>query len=125
MLVWRELIYESLGLEKPSHSPDLGWRKAMPRYFFDIRDGHDFPDLQGSEFADLAAARIEAVRYAAEILKDMPGRFWNCEEWTMTVSNHNRKTLFTLKFLAESIPSATSTDNSIELPIGLAAEVIK
>lgn len=97
----------------------------MPRYFFDIKDGHDFPDLQGSEFADLAAARIEAVRYAAEVLKDMPGRFWNCEEWTMTVSNHNRKTLFTLKFLAESAPSVNSTDTTIHLPIDLAVETIK
>lgn len=97
----------------------------MPRYFFDINDGRDFPDLQGSELIDLAAARIEAVRYAAEMLKEMPERFWNCEEWTMTVSNHNRKMLFTLKFLAESAPSATSAGDAIHLPIGLAAETIK
>jgi hypothetical protein len=74
----------------------------MPRYFFDIKDGHDFPDLQGSEWPDLAAARIEAVRYAAEVLKEMPERFWNAEEWKMTVSDQRRQQLFTLKFLAES-----------------------
>ena len=74
----------------------------MPQYFFDIRDGQDFPDLQGSEWKNLAEARVEAVRYAAEVLKEMPERFWHCEEWTMTVSDHNRKMLFTLKFLAES-----------------------
>ena len=97
----------------------------MPRYFFDIKDGRDFPDLQGSVFIDLAAARIEAVRYAAEMLKEMPERFWNCEEWMMTVSNQNRQMLFTLKFLAQSVPSAASADNSIRLPIGLAAQVIR
>ena len=74
----------------------------MPRYFFDIKDGHDFPDLQGSEWKDLAEARVEAVRYAAEVLKEMPERFWNAEEWTMSVSDHNRALLFTLKFFAES-----------------------
>ena len=74
----------------------------MPRYFFDIIDGEDFPDHQGSEYADLAAARIEAVRYSAEVLKEMPERFWNSEEWTMTVSDADKVTLFTLKFLAES-----------------------
>jgi len=73
----------------------------MPRYFFDIRDGEDFRDFRGSEHADLAAARIEAVRYSAEVLKEMPERFWNHEEWTMAVSDTNRKPLFTLKFLAE------------------------
>ncbi len=74
----------------------------MPRYFFDIIDGQDFKDLQGSEFADLAAARIEAVRYSAEVLKEMPERFWNCEQWTMIVSDANRIQLFTLKFFAQS-----------------------
>jgi hypothetical protein len=79
----------------------------MPRYFFDIEDGQDFPDRQGSIFADLAAARMEAVRYSAEILKEMPERFWNCEKWTMTVSDHNRAPLFTLRFLAESFKAVT------------------
>lgn len=80
----------------------------MPRYFFDIVDGQNFPDLQGSEFPDLAAARIEAVRYAAEVLKEMPERFWHCEAWMMTVSDRNRSPLFTLKFLAESATPAAA-----------------
>jgi hypothetical protein len=74
----------------------------MDRYFFDIKDGHDLPDEHGSEWPDLAAVRIEAVRYAAEVLKEMPERFWNAEEWTMTVSNQHRKAMFTLKFFAEA-----------------------
>lgn len=75
----------------------------MPRYFFDIADGSDFRDLEGSEWPDLAAARIEAVRYSAEILKEMPERFWQAEVWTMTVSDHNREHLFTLKFMVEPV----------------------
>ncbi|MEI9849837.1 MAG: hypothetical protein WDN24_02030 [Sphingomonas sp.] len=32
----------------------------------------------------------------------MPERFWNCEQWTMIVSDANRIQLFTLKFFAQS-----------------------
>jgi hypothetical protein len=78
----------------------------MPRYFFDIVDGEDLPDLKGSEHADLAAARIEAVRYSAEVLKEMPDRFWNSEEWTMSVFDSERIKLFSLKFLAEDFAPA-------------------
>ena len=72
----------------------------MPRYFFDIIDGEEHPDLQGSVHTDLAAARIEAVRYSAEVLKKMPERFWHSELWTMSVFDQDRVRLFTLKFLA-------------------------
>lgn len=78
----------------------------MPRYFFDIKDGTEFIDEDGSEWPDLAAARLEAVRYSAEVLKEMPERFWNSELWTMTVSDARRELLFTLKFLAETAIAA-------------------
>jgi hypothetical protein len=73
----------------------------MGRYFFDIRDGRDFSDEKGSEWPDLAAVRIEAARYSAEVLKEMPERFWHAEQWTMSVFDEHRKPVFTLKFSAE------------------------
>lgn len=75
----------------------------MPRYFFDVKDGRDFPDKKGSIHAGLVAARIEAVRYSGEVLREMPDRFWNCEEWTMTVSDAARAPLFQLKFMTISL----------------------
>ena len=75
----------------------------MPRYFFDIVDGQDLPDLVGSDWPDLRAARVEAVRYSAEVLKEMPERFWNAEAWTMTVSTAEKIPQFTLKFVAETL----------------------
>ena len=75
----------------------------MPRYFFDIVDGEDLPDLLGSEWPDIQAARIEAVRYSAEVLKEMPERFWNSEAWTMTVSTAEKTPQFTLRFFAENL----------------------
>lgn len=88
----------------------------MPRYFFDIVDGEDLPDINGSEHADLDAARLEAIRYSGEVLREMPERFWNAEEWTMTVSDTARIPLFTLKFLAQpanpTIPTAAIAKGS-------------
>jgi hypothetical protein len=74
----------------------------VPRYYFDIKDGEDLPDDEGAELADLGAARLEAVRYSAEVLREMPERFWNCEEWTMTV-REGKVPQFSLKFLAETL----------------------
>ena len=79
----------------------LGSEPLLQRYFFDIKDGQDLPDLQGSDWPDIAAARQEAVRLSAEVLKEMPERFWHCDMWTMTVSDAGRQPIFTLKFLAE------------------------
>ena len=88
----------------------------MSRYYFDIIDGQDLPDLQGSEWPDIAAARIEAVRYSAEVLKEMPERFWNAEAWTMTVSSSEKIPLFTLKFLAENIPPLLAEETAQASP---------
>lgn len=77
----------------------------MPLYFFDIVDGENLPDLHGSEHADLDAARVESIRYSGEVLREMPERFWNAEELTMTVSDAKRVPLFTLKFLAQPLPA--------------------
>jgi len=81
----------------------------MPRYYFDIVDGQDLPDVDGSDHADLAAARVESIRYSGEVLREMPERFWNAEEWTMTVSDARRVPLFTLKFLAQHATSPQLT----------------
>ena len=74
----------------------------MPRYYFDIVDGREHLDNEGTDLADLAAVRIEAVRLSAEVLTEMPERFWHSELWTMTVYDENRTKLFALKFHAES-----------------------
>jgi len=41
----------------------------MPRYFFHILDGTALTDETGVELADLAAARIEAVKLVAGVLR--------------------------------------------------------
>jgi hypothetical protein len=48
----------------PRSNPD-----AMPRYFFHVREGRDLNrDGEGQEFADVEAARREAINSVREIL---------------------------------------------------------
>ncbi len=44
----------------------------MSRFFFHRADGTFDPDNEGTELSDLADARVEAVRFAAESMRDKP-----------------------------------------------------
>jgi len=72
----------------------------MPRYFFHVHDGETYPDMQGTEFPNLLAARMEAVRFIAALLAEKPERFWQSTEWTLRVAEETDSTLFTLTFFA-------------------------
>lgn len=77
----------------------------MPRYHFHVSDGDDVPDAQGTDLPDLAAVRVEALRYAGALLADAPEIFWSGEEWSMTVTDADQLTLFVLQFTATQAPA--------------------
>ena len=77
----------------------------MPRYFFHVYDGSDFPDIQGTLLANDDAARIEAVRFSGDLLRDGAEKFWNGEEWSMRVTDDKDLTLFELMFTATCSPA--------------------
>jgi hypothetical protein len=75
----------------------------MPLYFFNVHDGQhpleqDPPDTDGSLLADPEAARSAAVVLAAEMLKDLDGKFWGGADWTMAVTDEQGATVCTLRF---------------------------
>lgn len=72
----------------------------MPRFYFHIKDGDDFPDLQGSVLDNLEAAKVEAVRFAGDLLAHNGAKFWGGEEWSMRVTDAKDRTLFEFKFVA-------------------------
>ena len=72
----------------------------LPRYFFHVADGDDYPDLQGTELENDAAARTEAVRFSGHLLSSTPDKFWSGQEWKMRVTDDNDLTLFELMFTA-------------------------
>jgi hypothetical protein len=81
----------------------------VPRYFFHVADGDDFVDLQGTELANLEAARREAVRLAGALLSDKPELFWASSEWVMRVTDAKNLTLFQLTLFASGAPSTNGS----------------
>jgi hypothetical protein len=59
----------------------------MPRCHVHVADGRDYPDLQGTELADLAAARHGALRFTAALLSQPEHDFWSGEDWSMRVTD--------------------------------------
>ena len=76
----------------------------MPRYFFNVKDGKDYQDLQGTELADLDCARREALRFTSALLGDEENQFWDGAAWSMVVTDDKKAVLFTLGFTAVSNP---------------------
>ena len=68
----------------------------MPRYFFNTRNGHNFPDHEGTDLDDLSAARLAALRFAGEILKEEGEDFWRTSEWHLDVSDESGSVLFSV-----------------------------
>jgi len=80
----------------------------MPRYHFNVHDGTDLPDVEGTELPSLDHARREAVRYSGCLLRDHADAFWTGEEWRMDVTDERGLILFSLMFVATNAPSTGS-----------------
>ena len=78
----------------------------MPRFFFHHTDGGFDPDNEGTELPDLATARVEAVRYAAEVVRDRPDEVWSGETFRIEVSDEHGMLLCTVVILGLDAPAA-------------------
>lgn len=79
----------------------LTWlENDVPRYYFHVKDGQDYPDLQGTVLAGPEEARREAVRFSGDLLCHGDPTFWSGTEWSMHVTDGSGKTIFTLLFVA-------------------------
>lgn len=77
----------------------------MPRFFFNVHDGHDYLDHEGTELPSLADARRHAAKYAGELLQTDPESFWSGEEWKMEVTDDRGLILFQLLFVGINAPT--------------------
>ena len=77
----------------------------MPRFFFHVHDNTLAHDAVGSELADLAAAKCEAVKYAETLICDAALHFWNRGEWKMIVTDDKGLVLFELLLVSFDAPS--------------------
>jgi hypothetical protein len=75
----------------------------MPRYFFNVHDGQTILDREGTELADIAEARVDAVDLAGRSIHELGDKFWlTAEDWRLEVADETGKVLFTLTFSAKS-----------------------
>jgi hypothetical protein len=77
----------------------------MPRYFFNVIDGVSIPDNTGTELPDLYAARLAAVAYSGELLRDHPDAFWVQSEWRIEVKSESGLVLFAIHISAVEAPA--------------------
>ena len=78
----------------------------MPRYFFHLEHVRVVKDLEGSEHADLNAAKLHAVKALAGALTDEPNLFWDSDVFRMSVSDPNGLILFAIEMFATMAPAA-------------------
>ena len=72
----------------------------MPKYFFNLADGRTSLDREGSQIESLEQARLEAVVYAASMLRDRPEEVWAQGNWRVEVSDDQKRLLFTIVVMA-------------------------
>jgi uncharacterized protein DUF6894 len=73
----------------------------MPRYFFDVHDSQELPDIDGVELAGRDEAHSEAFRAAGEMLKTADRKFRAGDDWEMHVTDEAGRTVCRLRFSAE------------------------
>jgi hypothetical protein len=66
------------------------------RFFFNLAGAVYDPDNEGTELASMSDARIEAVKFAGQFLKDQPEVVWLGDELRVEVTDSNQLILFTV-----------------------------
>ena len=70
----------------------------MPRYFFSVKDGQDFPDHERTIHASAEAACIAAVFASGEMIRAHCEKFWKEPDWQMPVTDEHGATVCDLRF---------------------------
>jgi hypothetical protein len=75
----------------------------MPKYFFNIRYEHQGRDTVGEELPDEMAAWREATLIAGELFRDIHTKFEPGQEWSLEISDEDRKPLYVIKVSATKL----------------------
>jgi hypothetical protein len=88
----------------------------MARYFFNEFDGQYKVDDRGLDLPTLETARLEAVRYAGEAMRDQPELAWKGEEFRVEVTDDKQLVLFTVIVLGVEAPAGGKSLNTEPSP---------
>jgi hypothetical protein len=73
--------------------------------FFNLAGAIYDPDDEGLEVASMGAARAEAARFIAEIIRDKPDLIWAGEEIRVEVTDARQLILFTIIVVGVDSPA--------------------
>ena len=76
----------------------------MPRFHFNVYDGVNQIDREGTELENYDEARIEAMRLAGKILQSTAHRLVLGEDWRMELTDDTELILFRLDFTVMEAP---------------------
>lgn len=76
----------------------------MPRYFFNVIDGTNLHDDEGTDLPDLETARCVAIRYAGALLEESGLRLRFGDTWQLEATDEARNVLFQLDFRVRPTP---------------------
>jgi hypothetical protein len=68
----------------------------VPRYFFNVRNGHSTDDPRGAQLNNLQAARLEAIHRFGQFMSEHPEEFDRGHDWRMEVTDGDGLMLFRL-----------------------------
>jgi hypothetical protein len=70
---------------------------AMPRYYFSLKNGRPFDDVDGLELPDIEAARTEAIGFARDMMRmEYDRRDWSA--WAVCVTDDARECVLKIAF---------------------------
>jgi hypothetical protein len=85
----------------------------MPIYDFNVHDGSNIPDRDGTDLPTLGGARLEGVMLAGRVLLEEPEKFWEGSDWHVDVTDASGAMLFRLDFTATESPALTSANSTL------------
>ena len=90
----------------------------MARYFFNEFDGAYKRDDLGLELPTIEKARLEAVRYAGEAMRDQPELAWKGDKFRVEVTDETQLVLFIVIVLGVDAPAGGRSLNPALKPSG-------
>lgn len=78
----------------------------MPRYFFAVKNGVCEADHEGTELPNPRAARLEAISFAASLLRDDPDMVWDGRPFCIHVTDSAGASIVDVMVRAEYGPDA-------------------
>lgn len=74
-------------------------------FYFNQLNGEIKPDDEGMDCGSVNDARIEAVRYASEVMNEHPTLIWTGQDFRIEVTNGDKLLLFTVIVVGVDAPA--------------------